>query len=274
MSERGENTVCVHDCRWDEFFASIREVGAFHCFRGQRDTTWKLCAPSDRELLQIREFEKSFPEHQNKDRSQFQHRLKFAEWRFLDPFKDFAVGCPGVDTFTLRSTWDWWAVGRHHGLITPLLDWTKSPYVAAFFALLDFAEHTNPGFRIGHSGNFLKMIKSRVAVWALGRCSELAELCKELRFIEARTDKAYRQRAQSGLFTCLEHEEYVDIEEYLQSKGLAHFLQRYDIDTSDIQKALCDLDLMNISMVTMFPDLDGAAARANQGDLPRVFGVL
>ena len=76
----------------------------------------------------------------------------------------------------------------------------------------------------------------------------------------------HRQRAQSGEFTLLFHDNYTDLESYLSSGDYGWCLERYEIPCASVKDAsiaLSDLDRMNINYGTVYPDPGGAAKQAN-----------
>lgn len=142
------------------------------------------------------------------------------------------------------------------------MDWTRSPYIAAYFAFIDFLkpDETNP-LQISHL-TWEDCATEKVAVWCLNRTDELLAT-GDLVIIDARKDDFHRQRAQQGCFTRLTHDVHVDLESYLASRNLAHLLERFEIPGREMSKALTDLERLNINSATLFPDLDGAAKEAN-----------
>ncbi len=231
--------------------------GGSPLFRGHSQPEWKLASPWERKLASLAQ------PHKVDTQSRLLTEL-------LENFKDLATGLPGVRTSDLSTEDDWWTLGRHYGLTTPLLDWTKSPYVAAFFAFTGFLEQISS--RVTATGEIdLKNLLSsgsmdHVAIWSfrMERAAEKVELPEHLEIMNARTDIGHRQRAQRGVFTRLTHEKYFCLEDYLETFSPQNPpLRKYLIPAREAARAITELRMMNITYGTLFPDLAGAALQAN-----------
>jgi FRG domain len=200
---------------WEHFIKLARNdeagrVAGSGIYRGHANPNWKLASKFERWLEQQR--------GHNSTRSVADlfgpHGPEAFENGYLKTFKAYAIGLPGLSTNDLSED-DWWALGRHHGLITRLLDWTSRPYTAAFFAFADFAARWVPGF----AEHVTKGDKpAEVVIWRLAPYRDI-QLKGEFDVLEPKRDQFHRQRAQAGLYTRLRHDLQLDLASYLEAKG-------------------------------------------------------
>lgn len=163
----------------------------------------------------------------------------------LNAFKMATRGRRGDNPPTLKDDNEWWALGQHHGLATPLLDWSASPFVALFFA---FADQTPTP-------------KGPRAVFAMHKA---AAINAGIELVTPLMDENQRLVSQSGLFTRSPDDK--TITEALQennSKKNSFSLIKIVIPNRERIKCMKTLSRMNISHATLFPDLYGSSLHCN-----------
>jgi hypothetical protein len=144
------------------------------------------------------------------------------------------------------------ALAQHYGIPTRLLDWSESPYVAAFFAFSNLRSET-----------LKDDDKHQVGVWCLDRRKVdvwTADSGVEVVHIPSYGNE--RVRNQLGWFTLLKAP-YDTLEEYV-----AHFedaneaLRLIRIPAREVRRALADLELMGITFSKIYPGIEGSAKTA------------
>ena len=263
--------VRVTQCEsWSDFIEAIRIVwgkpGGTRIYRGHSNPHWKLSSMWERQRAKSHDVIRRF--NLNID-SREAFNLDVSEDNpYLVNFKRLVSTMPNMPDHTNWNNLDWWGFGRHFGLHTPLLDWSKSPFIAAFWAFSGrvFSE-TTPSETFMYSP---MTSKDPVVVWELACSQEIGET-GVFGVIDNVKYELHRQRAQIGVFTLLNHREFTDLESYLASKEygnrkMSWRLERYEIPCSSKEEAalsLSDLNRMNINYATVFPDSEGAALQAN-----------
>ena len=132
---------------WEEFEEGLKKIRNEYqqastsqktplLFRGQENSCWLLQTTLDRK--QERMLFKDYYRMIAKIRPQIETLTK-NEWS-IPTYPDVEKDVAGYDAFSLQlwsgrcPGYAYMAYLRHHGFPSPLLDWSRSPYVAAFFA--------------------------------------------------------------------------------------------------------------------------------------------
>lgn len=230
-----------------ELFRESVSGRSAYIWRGQRSSDWPLSTTLDR-LFGQRGFLSEHPEI-------LERRAK----THLQAFRYAARGRRGATPEHLTDV-EWWALGQHFGLASPLLDWTRSPFVAAYFAFEEASSDSE--FRAVYALNQAAVIGASAA-FAEGADSRGLRL-PIIEFVDPLSDENARLVSQGGLFsrapigTSIENWIAHAFEDSPQ-----RVLIKIEIPNTERVNCLRSLDRMNINHLSLFPDLIGASRFTN-----------
>jgi hypothetical protein len=188
-------------------------------YRGHSDSTWCLQCSLDRAECRNVRGKLSRDDH---------------EKRLFNEFKRRAV--PYLNSYP-RNDWEWIALSRHHGMPTRLLDWTRNPLVALYFAVAGNRENCDAAV-IAYRHNRPPVDVNQTSPFSINGIELYEPALVSDRII-----------AQDSVFTA--EPESKDADE--QERRLIH---SWAISGKSVMHIRHELSLLGLSETRLFPGLD------------------
>lgn len=158
---------------------------------------------------------------------------------------------------------------QHHGYPTPLLDWSYSPFVAAFFAFKNIEAGVVSS---SNSDRVVRIFVFDIVKWRLSyaQYKNITDCRLHVSVGEFLPINNTRALPQQALTT---YTNVYDIEGFISEHGIKsgfEFLKAIDIPVSDYYKAMNDLSLMGVTASTLFPGIDGMCEEMKRLNFPHV----
>ena len=234
-------------CAWAHRQARVNEASDLMIYRGHKRSTYPL-------------------------RSSFHRTGRSDLRRYLFNARELSHRISAVtgrrfDLHTFEQQLELFGVAQHHGYPSPFLDWTTSPFIAAYFAFASNARRKNE-----HDQD----VRVRVIQCNAGRIQPRPPITDLLdprpAVMTARVEATQNLRIvpQQSVFTFTN---IVDIEQMLLQVSAAQgrqLLTAIDLRLDERDTALSDLRAMGITEGSMFPGIDGTCRDLGQLH----FGVL
>ncbi|MCM1142666.1 MAG: FRG domain-containing protein [Muribaculum sp.] len=215
-----------------DLFPDRSFIPKMYIFRGQANANWDLVSSFDRVYSSLN----------------WQMRARVEQElieQFCNNCSQYVFNCP-----PFPNDFDKKSMAQHYGVPTRLLDWSYSPFIAAYFAFSSIAK--NPS--------------DYIAIWALKREHEIWNSNRGVFIHEQITQENEHQKHQLGCFSILNNQaksvnDFVDscANEGIDVEGA---LTKIVLPASEFISALYELDAMNINASTIWGGYEGCARAA------------
>ncbi len=221
---------------YKEWVASSVKGGAQYYFRGQRKIDWKLQTSFHR----------------------YSEKTGITILDYLDrimPEVHYHVSSMQNENIDISNEVEFGAMLaklQHHGFPTPLLDWTLSPYIAAYFAYKDIDPHNL-------DTEYVTIYMFDIKLW-LTSFQQPLDLRNPVDFVSNLRPYAKNNNRMIRQMAITTATNVTDMGAYLMRRGAETgkvFLYQAMLPVSERQLVMNELNLMGINSMTMFPEFDG-----------------